>query len=222
MKRVFLGLLIFICISPLIIMSQDYATPLRYAMEVARVSEGYSGANWIVSPREERKNDHQVSNAWECDIRAIAAVNDARRLRIDIYLHNPVTYNWTICYAFQISFRGGSSEAYVYFPTRNEFYYVNWDSSGRVLNSRILGEDPSGDSCWVTDSYIGGARKSNTVVSLTLDKDKHFSSEGRGQKKWVSAQFFTGYIQEGTPQSYWMRGLKQADTTMKVRLGYIR
>ncbi|MFW6128882.1 MAG: hypothetical protein ACOC6P_01365 [Candidatus Aminicenantaceae bacterium] len=83
-------------------------------------------------------------------------------------------------------------------------------------------EDPSGDSCWVTDSYIGGARKSNTVVSLTLDKDKHFSSEGRGQKKWVSAQFFTGYIQEGTPKGYLMSGLKQADTTMKVRLGYIR
>ena len=220
MRRAVLFFLFVFIISPLISQYGELP-PLRYAKEVMRVSKPYSGADWIVSPFEEGKGDQKVSNAYECDIRAIAAVNDARRLRIDIYLHNPVTYKWKVYYSFRITYKYGTSDTFIYFPTRKEFYYGRWDRNGNLVKSRLLKNEPQGDTCGVTDSFVSGRRRTNTVVYLIIDKDKHFAKTGRGEKRWLTTRFSSGYIRKGAGDD-WIRNIREADTTMRVRLGYIR
>ena len=220
MKKALFFFLIIFLISP-IITQYKKLPPLIYAKEVNRVAAAYRGAGWIISPYEEAKGDHKVTNAHECDIRAVAAVNDARRLRIDIYLHNPITYKWKICYAFKITYKYGSYDAFIYFPTRNEFYFGKWDRNGRLLDSYLLKRDSHSDTCFVTASVVRGRRKPNTVVALIIDKDKHFAKSGRGKKRWITTRCFTGYIKAGAGEN-WIKGLREADITMDVRLGYIR
>ncbi len=220
MKKLFLLVFILCLIFPL---ESQYGNkpPLRYAKEVNRVMAGYSGANWIVSPNEEARGDQKVSNARECDIRAVASVNDARRLRVDIYLHNPLTYRYKVYYAFKVIYKYGSYDTYIYFPTTKKFYFGKWSRDGRLLESRTLARDSYGDTCFITASYIRGVRKPNTVIALVLDKDKHISKIGRGTKKYLSARFFTGFVKKGT-EGKWTRGIRVADSTMDVRLGFVR
>jgi len=195
--------------------------PLRYAKEVSRVEGAYSGVKWLISPSEEGVGDQQVSNAPECDIRAVAAVNDARRLGIDIYLHNPISFRWKVFYSFKIIYKYGSTEGYIFFPTMKKMYYVYRDRNGNIKKSKELIKTNSGDSWFISASIVKGKKYANTVVCLLLDKDKHISSSGRGQKKWFTVQFYSGYVQEGTQGSF-LNGLKTADQTMKVRLGFVR
>ena len=220
MKKMLFSIVFLFLVLP-VLPQYEGLPPLRYAKEVNRVSALYRLTNWLISPSEEAFGDHKVKNAGECDIRGVAAVNDARRLRVDIYLHNPITFKWKVYYSFKVMYKFGSYDMYIYFPTTNKFYYSRWNKNGKLLESRILKKNRNGDTCYITDSFVNGIKKRNTVVSLILEKDKHISRTGRGTKKYLSVRFFSGFVKMGTG-SNWTKGLRVADTTPEVRLGFIR
>ena len=92
----------------------------RKAREVTDVSKPYA-AQWIVRPNEELKGDHRVRQFPETDLRAISAANDPKRLRIDIFLYNPVGSSKQVVFVFKIIYRWRYEEWFIYSPHDGKF-----------------------------------------------------------------------------------------------------
>lgn len=190
------------------------AQPMREAREVRRVKESYT-TKWVVRPSEEQKGDQRVTNAPETDIRAVSAANDRRRLRIDINLYAPVNRRMQVLYAFKIRYKGGVEDWFAYTPHNEQFLQITM-KHGRITKNRVLVKERRGDWVEVGGTTISGVSVPNSRVTLFIDKDKHFAMRGKGTRKWVTAQFFTGYFQRGTGR------IKGADSTIDVKLSYVR
>ena len=192
----------------------DARAPLRKAKEVRSVAGGIT-FKWVVSPSEEPRRDQKVRNAPETDIRAVAAANDRRRLRIDISLHNPVNKRKKVFYAFKIQYKGNVEDWFAYIPHNNTFMLFTF-RRGRMTKKRTLRKRRGSDNVQVGNTRIGRRRIRNNLITLFIDKDKHFTRRGKGRRKWVTATFFSGYFARGTGK------VKIADRTKTVRLSYIR
>jgi hypothetical protein len=188
--------------------------PLKRAREVANVGGRYT-LKWVVSPNQEARGDQKVRNAPETDIRGVSAANDRRRLRIDISLHNPVNKRKKVFYAFKIRYKGGVEDWFAYIPHNNRFIQFT-RKRGRITKRKVLRKRKGSDYVQVSSTRIGRKRIRNNLISLFVDKDKHFSRKGRGRRKWVTATFYSGYFVRGSGK------LKVADSTRTIRLSYRR
>ncbi|HOV15693.1 MAG TPA: hypothetical protein PK771_15500, partial [Spirochaetota bacterium] len=152
------------------VFAQDY--PAKYAKKVADVYEGYApdkSTGWIVTDKEEKKGDHNVSNAPECDIRAIMSCYDDSKLRVDLVLWNPISYKWLTYFAINMQYAGGVEEFYYYDVDSKELRYRKTDN-GSVVKDEVLTQDDGTDFAFIT-TYDG---KADMIVGLIIDKDKHF------------------------------------------------
>ncbi len=188
--------------------------PTRRALEVRDVVKAYS-VNWVVPPAEEPRGDHRVSNAPETDIRAVSVANDRRRIRIDIALHNPVSFTKKVIFAARIYYKGDVSEGFLFSPHQKKLMYVRFQGQ-KVVSSRQLKTRVGSDWVEIVGGTVRGVRKPNSIISLFIDKDVHFAKKDYGKRKWLRAQFFTGFIRKGDGQ------LRPADETRRIKLSYIR
>jgi len=212
MKKIIVIFVAFLILTPATMTQME---PLRYAKEVYDVTKPYSGAAWVISPEEEPTGDHNVSNAPECDIKGVVALNDRRRIRIDIHLYYPISYRWKVAYGVKFQFKHGDEEAYLFFPVSKRFFYVLW-KNGRKVKEMELTQNQASDWTGVTTGYVGNRAVPDSVVYLIIDKDKHIARSGYGQKLWLLSHFSSGYIQKN------LGDLRDADKTNSVKLGFIR
>jgi len=203
----FVFLLLFLQIS---LFAQDY--PARYSKKVTDVYNAYApdkNSGWIVTDKEEKKGDHKVSNAPECDIRSVMSCYDNSKLRVDIVLWNPVSYQWLTYFAINMQYAGGVEEYYYYDIDTKELRYRKTDN-GSVVEDDVLSQDDGTDFAFIT-TYDGN---DDMIVGLIIDKDKHFGGS-KGKTYYLTCDFQSGFTDSNGD-------LQVADYTPTVRLHYVR
>jgi len=159
----------------------------RYSKEVNNVSRPYK-ADWLVSPEEEPAGDHKVSNAPECDIKGVLSCYDKDKLRVDILLNKPISYDFKIWYAIKFEY-SDMIEYYTYYPVSGDLVYEK-EVEGEIVDTQSLKEDEV-DYAGVTDS--GGEK--NIDVYIIIDKDKHIAGD-KGKKYFLTTTFYSGFLDE--------------------------
>ncbi len=178
----------------------------RNSKEVTDVSRPYK-ADWIVSPEEESEGDHKVSNAPECDIKGVLSCYDKDKLRVDILLYKPISYNFKVWYAIKFEY-SDMTEYYTYYPVSCDLVYEK-EIDGEIVDTQSLKEDEV-DYAGVTDS--GGEK--NTDVYIIIDKDKHIAGD-KGKKYFLTTTFYSGFLDEKDKMYI-------ADETLDVNLYFKR
>jgi hypothetical protein len=179
--------------------------PQRKAREVEEVAKSYP-TTYIIKASEEKEGDHTVSNAPECDIRAVSACNSSKRLRIDLFLHNDVTFKKNVWFGFAIRYAKGVKKTFAYSPTKKTFSVVR-SKDGKVTSREEIKLKKGSDWVRIVGSKIKGVSHKANVVTLMIDKDKHISKDGKGKLQKLRIQGVSGYYQKGTGD------LKLADYT---------
>ena len=188
----------------------------RKAIEVKSVFEGYKGPN-VVDTSEEPAGDHGLAKTAKnsnVDIRRVAAANDSKFLRLDINLDGPVNKKLKAGYGFRITYKGNVTETFAYWPNTDTFI-VTTSRDGKVQKRDEIKSTRRSTHAEIGQGIINGRRVTNGRVSLYLDKDRHFSTKGKGKTKWITVEFITAF--------YNTKGdLRIADTTPTVKLSYTR
>ena len=205
--RLFALVLFLFCLQ-IPVFSQDIED--RDSTEVSDVTEAYTPDQWLVSEDEEEKGDQQVSNAPECDIRAVMGCYDNDRLRIDILLWNPVSFKWLTYFAIKLEYDAGVSEYYAYNTDTKKIRYIKYDN-GETVDDYYLDEDGEGlDMGFVTSSY----GKKNCSVGIIIDKEKHIGGK-KGKRYYLTCEFESGFIDK-------KGNLKVADSTRSVNMYFVK
>jgi len=190
--------------------------PTRDAKEVPDVG-GTVTPNYIVFPKEEPQGDHKVTNAPECDIKAVTAANDKKRLRIGIVLHNSITFTVKVVYGIKLIYSGGIEEWYVYNPVDKQLIYIKRKGEKTIKTEAVAMSKESDNAYVASQIFADGKKMENSVVTLLLDKDKHVDKASRGKKLFLTVQAFSGYIKDGTTDD-----IGDADETISVKMNFIR
>ena len=206
MKRFGLFVMILYILAPFISHSQDN-TPV-YARNVSDVNEPYSDA-WIINLSEEPAGDEAVDNAPECDIAGAMSCYDDDRLRVDIILNHPISWELDTWYGVEFWY-SNMTEYYIYFPTTEEFILLVMDEYDNIVDDYQLTNDLSGDFATVT-SYDGVEDKSVVII---IDKDKHMTGT-KGELYYLETSVASGFFD--------MEGEFQiADETIYVDLYFVK
>lgn len=190
--------------------------PNRDAKQVADVG-GTVTPNYIVFPKEEPQGDHNVSNAPECDIKAVTAAYDKKRLRIGIVLNASITFTVKVVYGMKLIYAGGVEEWYVYNPIDKQLIYIKRKGE-KTLKTDAVAMSKDSDNAYVASQiFADGKKMENSVVTILLDMDKHIDKSARGKKLFLTVQAFSGYIKDGTTDE-----IGDADETIPVKMNFIR
>ncbi len=212
MKR-FLFLLIM-CIGFSAIVSAEI--PMRDAKEVPDVGASLV-PNYIVFPKEEPAGDHNVSNAPECDIKAVTAANDKKRLRIGIVLNNSITFKVQVVYGIKLIYSGGTEEWFVYNVLKKELMYIK-KKNEKTEKTEVIVQKKDSDYAFITgQTFTDGKKIDNSVVTLLLDKDKHIDKTSIGKQLFLTVQVFSGYMKAENEEE-----IGDADETIQVKMRFIR
>ncbi|MEC9488256.1 MAG: hypothetical protein UMV23_02080 [Halanaerobium sp.] len=172
----------------LLVTSQCLAyLPRRFSTPVDDVFQGYVADEWIIAPYEEPKGDQLVTNAPECDIKSVISCFDQDYLRMDIMLHNPVSFDLQVAYGMILVYTN-VDEYYIYYPHSNQFIFSKFDKSGKILDYRVLDEN-SLDSAGVTNS----GSVYNVNIYFIINKYKHIGGV-KGENYYLTCNFFSGFI----------------------------
>lgn len=207
-KEVGMKAKILLVVALVLIVAVVWAAPKRYALKVADVVEAYD-PDWIVSPYEEPKGDHSVSNAPECDIRGVIACYDSNQLRVDILLHNPVKRKVEVWYAVKFEYADNLNEYFTYYPGDNTFIYEK-EKNGEIVSKKTL--DVSNDSDFAGVTSSGGVN--DTDIYIIIDKDEHIGGS-RGKQYYLTTTFYSGYIDKKDT-------MQVADKTIPVDLYFTK
>lgn len=189
--------------------------PKRAAMEVKNVA-GFQPSHFIISPKEEGKGDIKVKGAPELDIRSVSAHNDKKRLRITIYLHNPVNFKKKVGYIFRLKYANAVEEYYGFNPNNKRMFYEKV-KKGKMVKFEYLKASKSSDYVTLGRRKLSnGKYLNNCVIILFLDKDKHFTKKDYGKTKNLTVDFASVYLSKKDQVT------KFADRTKTVRLSYKR
>ncbi len=187
-----------------LIVGSVWAAPKRYSLEVSDVTEAYD-PDWIVSPNEEKKGDHSVSNAPECDIRGVISCYDSDQIRVDILLHNSVKRKVEVWYAVKFEYADNLNEYFTYYPGDDTFIYEK-EKNGTITETKTLSVSSDSDFAGVTSS--GGV--SDTDIYIIIDKEKHIGGS-YGKTYYLTSTFYAGYVDKNDT-------MQIADQTMVVDL----
>ena len=179
--------------------------PRRSATVVSDVSDPYTADDWLISPSEEPAGDQRVSNALECDIKGAIACYDDKRLRVDIFLNNSITYKWDVFYSVRFEYDDGYVEYYTYYPVDKKMVFEAEDH-GKITKRQTLDTTKSDDYAGVTST---GEMKDDDVY-LIIDKDKHIDGV-KGKSYYFTTSFSSGYIDKNDTEHI-------ADETIDVEM----
>ncbi len=206
MKKWFFLLLILVLVSSTCFTINAADIPRRDATKVDDVTEPYEATEYIVSPKEEPDDDQTVSNAKECDIRAVIACYDDEYIRVDILLENRITYDWDIFYAVKFEYTG-MNEYFTYFTDTKKLIYER-EVDGELVKTQRLTEDNSYDTAGVTSSDI-----KDSDVYFIINKKEHINGE-KGKRYFLTCSFMSGFITD-------KGNLNIADKTIPVDLYFV-
>jgi len=194
MKRLSLGLLLLVAATNFAIAQQN---PQRNSMEVKDVGNAYNPKEWIISEKEEPKNDHELKKYPETDIKGVISCYDENYLRVDILLHNPVTGKYPTVFAIRLEYSDDYSEVYLYFADTKEFY-IYYFENGELTDSECLSDkEDATDFAEITSS----AGKNNTDVIFIINKDVHLTNE-KGSKIYLTLTAATSLYDEDSEDKF--------------------
>lgn len=182
--------------------------PERYATLVSDVTKPYTANEWIVSPDEEPFGDQNTSEVLESDIRAVIACYDEDYLRVDILLHNSVTYKWDNFYGIELVY-DNLIEYYTYYPDTKELVY-SVERNGQIEKRQILDINKSDDRAGITSSR----EVKNDNIYFIINKNKHLVGEV-GKTYYLTTCFISGYVDINNK-------LVITDETMDVNLYFVK
>lgn len=188
MKKLSLGFLFLLAV-PCFVIAQNI--PKRYSMGVNDVSETYDPKEWIVSEKEEPKNDHELKKYPETDIKGVISCYDEEYLRIDILLHNPVTGKYPTVYGIKLEYSDNYSEIYLYFADTKEFY-IYYFENGELTDSECLSDKEDATDFVDLTSSSG---KNNTDVIFIINKSVHLTNK-KGSSVYLTLTAATSLYDE--------------------------
>lgn len=181
--------------------------PVRYATEVKDVFEPYQVKEMIVSPDEEPAGDQTSSQVLESDIRGIIACYDQDYLRVDILLHNSVSFQWDNFYQIKFIYVD-LIEYYTFYPDTEELVYTQ-EENGEIVKRQVLDSKQSDDRVGITDS---GPLKNGSIYFI-INKKQHLTGE-KGKTYFLTTSFLSGYVNTKNE-------LAISDQTMDVDLYFV-
>ena len=184
------------------------AQETRNAMKVDKVIEPYTPDEFSIYEDEEEQGDHLVSNAPECDIRSVMVCYDRERIRFDIILYSPITFNYKLWYGVVLEYKNNEKEYYAYFTDTKELHYIVEINDEIVKDTVLTSED--GDFAAITSSYD----VENTLVAIVINKDKHIAGV-KGKKYYLTSYFVSGFVDEND-------NIQKADDTITVNINFVK
>jgi len=208
-KQFFLLVLLVANLFPLfyLIGQDDEEILKRNSTSVKDVTQPYSPEEMIIAESEEQQNDQQVSNAPECDIRAIMSCYDKESLRFDIVLWNPIQYKFKTWFGIRIEYKD-SAEYYIYFPATKQLEYL-LEENDEITKDEILKQDDEDFAVVTSYNDVKG-----TSVAIVISKKKHIGGTV-GKKYYITCDFESGFIdKEGK--------IQRADYTKTVDVYFVK
>lgn len=182
--------------------------PQRYATKVEDVFGPYTTDDWIVSPEEEPEGDQITSQVLESDILGVIASYDEDYLRVDILLHNSVSFKWQNYYTISFVYTN-MIEYYTYYTDKKELVYTR-EKNGEIVKQQTLDLKKSDDQAGIT---TGGEVKNDDVYFI-INKNKHLAGE-KGKTYFLTTSFSAGYVDVNN-------NLVKADETIDIDLYFVK
>jgi hypothetical protein len=183
----------------------------RTAKEVKNVSGKHEFHRIYDDSRGDAK-----SKIAEADLDNVSAYNDKDRLRLDIGLKSSFTGKHHVCYAFRVILKDDVEEWYAYFPLTKKLHYGKFKKN-ECIEDQVLGTNEGSDEVSMGDVIGKGGKKfEDALIVLYIDKDKHFSKEGKGKTKHMDMQVFSATYEKG------LKDAKIVDKTDRIELSYER